>query len=95
VVSSARLHTEPRAARPVALAAVTAGVVLAVVLSVLVSFRSGGYALAGVLVAVSVARALLPVRVVGAIAVRSRALDVATTSTLAVGLAVLARTTPG
>lgn len=95
MVSSARLHTEPRGARPVALAAVTAGVLVAVALGVLSGFRAAGYVLAGVLLAVAVARAILPVRVVGALAVRSRALDVATACTLAGGLAVLARTTPG
>lgn len=95
VVSSARVHTELRGARPVALAAVTVGVLVAVALGVLSGFRAAGYVLAGVLLAVALARAVLPVHVVGALAVRSRALDVATTSTLAVALAVLARTAPG
>lgn len=95
MVSSARVHTEPRAARPLVLAAVAAGVLLAVAAGLLLGFRLAGYVLAAELAAVAVLRLLLPVRVVGALAVRSRALDVATAAALAAALGVLALTVPG
>lgn len=95
MVTSARVHTEPRGARPVVLAVVAVGLVVAVALGALSGFRAAGYTLAGLLIGVAAARALLPLRVVGALAVRSRGLDVVTASVLAAGLAVLARTAPG
>lgn len=95
MVSSGRVHTEPRGARSLVLAVVAAGVGVAVALGLLAGFRAAGYMLAAVLGAVCLARALLPVRVIGAVAVRSRFLDVATTGVLALALAVLARTAPG
>jgi len=95
VVSSARVHTEPRAARPVVLAAVAVGVVLAVAAGLVVGFRLAGYVLAVELAVVAVLRLLLPVRVVGALAVRSRVVDAGIAGVLAVALAVLTWTTPG
>ena len=60
----------------------------------LVSFRLAGLVLAAVLCAVAVARLVLPVARVGALAVRSRGVDVATAASIAVAVAVLALTVP-
>lgn len=60
----------------------------------LVSFRLAGLVLAAVLAGVALARLVLPVARVGALAVRSRGLDVATAGALAVAVAVLAVTAP-
>ena len=95
MVSSARVHTERRGAAPVVQVMVAAGVIAAVTLGVVVSFRAAGYALAVLLLAVAAARALLPARLVGALVVRSPAVDALTVLALAAGLAVLARTAPG
>ena len=65
-----------------------------VALAALVSFRLAGLVLAAVLLAVAVARLVLPVARVGALAVRSRGVDVATAGTLAVATVVLALTVP-
>jgi len=56
--------------------------------------REAGYVLAAVLAAVAVARALLPLRVVGPFAVRSRAIDVGVCGALALSLAVVSYALP-
>ena len=66
----------------------------AVALSTLVNFRVAAYALAGVLLVVAAARALLPMRLVGSIAVRSRGLDALTAAVMAVALVMLAGGVP-
>ncbi|MFP5346721.1 MAG: DUF3017 domain-containing protein [Actinomycetes bacterium] len=66
----------------------------AVALSVLRGFRSAAYMLAGLLALAALARGLLPVRVVGPLAVRSRWVDVATSGAMAIALVVLARGVP-
>ena len=60
-----------------------------VVLGVLVSASLAGVLLAGLLGVLAILRAVLPVRSVGALAVRSRGLDVAVLLLLAVALGVL------
>lgn len=60
-----------------------------VVIAVLASVPLAGLLLAGLLGVLAVLRAVLPVRVVGALAVRSRSLDVVVLLMLAVSLAVL------
>ncbi|WP_414644507.1 DUF3017 domain-containing protein [Brachybacterium sp.] len=62
---------------------------LIIVLGVLVSAPLAGGLLAALLGILAVLRAVLPIRAVGALAVRSRALDVAVLLLLAVSLAVL------
>ena len=63
------------------------GVILA--LGVLVSVPLAGVLLSLLLVTLAVLRAVLPVRAVGALAVRSRLLDVTVLLVLAISLAVL------
>ena len=87
-------ESEPRPSL-VAPVVVGAGVLASVSAGALVSFRVGGLLLAGLLGAAAVARLLLPVRVVGLLAVRSRLVDVMTLGALAVSVAVLAVTAPG
>lgn len=60
-----------------------------VILGVLVSVPAAGMLLAVLLGTLAVLRAVLPVRSVGAIAVRSRGLDVAVLLVLAITIAVL------
>jgi len=60
-----------------------------VVVGVLVSASLAGAMLAGLLGVLAILRAVLPVRTVGALAVRSRGLDVAVLVLLAVALGVL------
>lgn len=95
MVSTVRVHTEPRAARPLVLVLVALGVLASVLAGLTLGFRAAGYGLAAVLAAAALARLLLPVRVVGALAIRSRGLDLVTMGTFAAALAVLARTAPG
>jgi len=59
------------------------------VVGVLVSAASAGLVLALLLGILAVLRAVLPVRAVGALAVRSRGLDVAVLLVLAISLGVL------
>ena len=91
---SARLHTEPRGAGRLVLALLATGVLVAVAGAVLVGFRAAGYTLGVVLLAASAARLVLPVRVVGPLAVRSRLVDAATTGTAAAAMLVLSRVAP-
>lgn len=74
--------------------AVVLGAGGAALAGVLVSFRLAGIVLALVLAGVALARLLLPVAQVGALAVRSRGVDVATAGALALAVAVLALTAP-
>jgi len=60
----------------------------------LVSFRVAGLVLAAALAALALARLVLPVVDVGALAVRSRGVDAATAGALALAIAVLAVTAP-
>lgn len=60
-----------------------------VVLGVLVSASLAARAMAALLGVLAVLRAVLPVRSIGALAVRSRGLDVTVMVVLAIGLAVL------
>lgn len=62
---------------------------LVVVIGALHSASLAGVLLAALLLVLALARALLPVRTVGALAVRSRGLDVAVLLALSLGLAVL------
>ncbi|SDQ12720.1 DUF3017 domain-containing protein [Quadrisphaera sp. DSM 44207] len=71
-----------------------AGILLAALTGALVWFRVGGLVLAATLAGVAVARAVLPVVSAGPLAVRSRAVDVATAGTLAVGVGLLALLAP-
>jgi hypothetical protein len=87
----AEIEPRPGALVPVL---VGAGVLVAVLAGLLVGFRATGLLLAAVLGGCAVARLLLPLRVVGALAVRSRGTDVVTLTVLAVAVAVLALTAP-
>lgn len=60
-----------------------------IVLGVMVSVPLAGVLLSLLLLTLAVLRAVLPVRTVGALAVRSRLLDVAVLLVLAISLAVL------
>jgi hypothetical protein len=71
------------------------GIVLSALGGLLVSFRVGGLVLALVLACCAVARLVLPVAAVGPLAVRSRAVDAATSGVLALGVALLAVIAPG
>ncbi|WP_461024396.1 DUF3017 domain-containing protein [Thalassiella azotivora] len=79
---------------PAVLAAVTTAVVGAVLVALVLDFRLAAYWLASVLVVVAVVRAVLPVALVGPLAVRSRALDVAVAAVTATGLVVVAEGIP-
>ncbi|GAB3593715.1 hypothetical protein GCM10027446_16370 [Angustibacter peucedani] len=68
------------------------GVAAAVVAVTLDELRAAGYVLAATLGAVAVLRLLLPSRAVGAIAVRSRLVDVVLLAAAAVAAATLAAT---
>ncbi len=70
-------------------------VVAAMVLTVSVGFRAGGYTLAGALALAAVLRAVLPARYCLGLLVRSRQLDVATAAVLALAVLVTARIVPG
>jgi Protein of unknown function (DUF3017) len=69
-------------------------VAVSAALSVVVNFRVAAYALASLLAMVAVARVLLPVRLVGPLAVRSRAVDAVTCAAMAAALVVLAEGVP-
>jgi hypothetical protein len=66
-----------------------------VAVTVLVSFRLGGYLLAGALALAAVMRATMPERYCLGLLVRSRRTDVAINATLAVAVFVGARIVPG
>lgn len=68
------------------------GVAAAVAAVVFGQLRAGGYLLAGTLLVAALLRALLPARLVGAVAVRSRLFDVLLLLAAAAAAAVLART---
>jgi len=70
------------------------GVGVALALAVLVSFRVGAYALAALLGLAAVARLMLPIRLAGPLAVRSRVVDVLVAAVMAVTLVVLAEGVP-
>lgn len=74
--------------------AVVTLVAASLLLAVLLGFRAGVYALASLLATIAVVRAVLPVRLVGPLAVRSRLVDVTTTAALAVGLLLLVQGVP-
>ena len=74
---------------------VGAGVLVAALGGLLVSFRVAGLVLALVLASCAVARLVLPVASVGPLAVRSRGVDAATSGVLALGVGVLAVIAPG
>ncbi|WP_158257138.1 DUF3017 domain-containing protein [Kineococcus xinjiangensis] len=80
--------------REVLLHAVLVGVVLALVVVVVAGPRAGGLVLAADLLLAGVLRLVLPVRVVGALAVRSRAFDVVVALALALACAGLAWVVP-
>jgi hypothetical protein len=73
---------------------VGAGVAVSVLAGLALGFRAAGLLLALLLGGCALARLLLPVRVVGSLAVRSRGLDVVTLAALAFGVALLAVTAP-
>jgi cation transport ATPase len=77
-----------------ALLVVLGGVAVALLTTAVVGFRPGGYVLAGTLALAAVLRLVLPVHRVGALAVRSRAVDLAVLVALAVGTAVLVGVVP-
>lgn len=82
--------TSQRLAGPwLVLAAGTAAALVAVVLD---RIRLGGYLLAATFTLVALARLLLPVRVAGAVAVRSRVVDVLGLALAGVGAAILTST---
>jgi hypothetical protein len=87
-------QTEPRPSAVVPWL-VGAGVAVSVLAGLWLGFRAAGILLALLLAACALARLLLPVRVVGSLAVRSRGLDVVMLAALALGVAVLAVTAPG
>ncbi|WP_432542712.1 DUF3017 domain-containing protein [Kineococcus sp. SYSU DK002] len=70
------------------------GIVLALVLTLLAGPTPGGVLLGADLAVAAVLRLVLPVRVAGALAVRSRGLDVAILVVLAVSCLVLAGVVP-
>ena len=74
--------------------AVLAGVVLALAVTVLAGPRAGGVVLGADLLVAGVLRLVLPVRVVGALAVRSRGVDVVVLLALAAACAGLAWVVP-
>lgn len=82
--------TTPRLVGPWLL--LLAGVTAAVVAVVLGQLRAGGFLLAGALALTALLRAALPTRVVGAVAVRSKAVDVVLLAGGAVAAGVLAAT---
>lgn len=69
------------------------GVTAAVVAVTLHQLRAAGYVLAAGLGAAAVLRAILPARTAGAVAVRSRAVDVLLLAGAAMAAAILAATT--
>jgi hypothetical protein len=71
------------------IALIVLAVAICLVVAVVSGFRWGSYCLSALLAAVAVARAILPVTVVGPLAVRSRVVDVVTAGSLAAALAVL------
>ena len=83
------------AGRNVSLWWTSAGVVVALVVSLVVGTRAGAYTLAGVLVACAVARLLLPSPGPLAISVRARWIDVTILGVLAASIGLLAQLLPG
>lgn len=73
---------------------VGAGLVVAVASVGVFGFRAPGLLLGALLGACAVARLLLPPRLVGTLAVRSKVVDVATLSTLGAAVVLLALTAP-
>jgi hypothetical protein len=82
--------TTPRLVGPWLL--LLAGVAAAVVAVAAGQLRAGGYLLAGTLGGTAVLRVVLPTKVAGAIAVRSKLTDIVLLSGAAVAAAVLAAT---
>ena len=80
--------------REVVLHGVLAGVVLALVATLVAGPRAGGLVLTADLLLAAALRLVLPVRVVGALAVRSRGLDVVVLLALAVACGGLAWVVP-
>gem|GEM_PF-3995929 len=83
------------AGRNVSLWWTSAGVVVALVVSLVIGTRAGAYTLAGVLVACAVARLLLPSPGPLAISVRARWIDVTILGVLAASIGLLAQLLPG
>lgn len=73
---------------------VGAGLAVSVASVWVFGFRAPGLLLGGLLGACAVARLLLPPRLAGTLAVRSKAIDVATLSTLGAAVVLLALTAP-
>ncbi|WP_432548849.1 DUF3017 domain-containing protein [Kineococcus sp. SYSU DK004] len=80
----------PRRPGAAVLGALVAGAALALLVTVVAGATAGGIVLAADLALAAVLRLVLPVRVAGALAVRSRAVDVAVLLVLAAGCAGLA-----
>jgi hypothetical protein len=80
--------------RRLAFVAVLLVVAAAVVVSLLVDSRAGGYTLAGALALAAVLRAVLPEKYCLGLLVRSRQFDVVVDAGLAVAVAVLANWVP-
>ena len=80
--------------REVLLHAVLLGALLAMVVTAVAGTRAGGVLLAADLLVAGVLRLVLPVRVVGALAVRSRGLDVVVLLALALACGGLAWVVP-
>lgn len=70
-------------------------VAAAMVITVSVGFRTGGYTLAAALALAAVLRAVLPARYCLGLLVRSRQLDVTMAGVLALAVLVTARIVPG
>jgi hypothetical protein len=88
------VETEPRTGGRLVAWFVGAGLVVAVGSVMVLGFRAPGLLLAALLGACAAARLCLPVRMVGVLAVRSRAVDVGMMTAMAVAVAVLALTAP-
>lgn len=81
--------------RRAAFVAVLACMSLAIVATVTVGFRAGGYLLAVSLGLAAVLRAVLPSKYCLGLLVRTRRIDVTITAVLALSIAFLAATVPG
>lgn len=89
------INWEVPPSRRMAFVGVLVVVAVAMVTTVLMSFRAGGYLLALALGLAAVLRACLPPMYCLGLIVRSRQVDVAIAGVLAVAVAVLARSVPG
>lgn len=89
-----RETTQPQPRGGLVGALVGGGVLVSIAAGPLLGFRATGVLLTVLLTACALARLLLPVRVVGGLAVRSRPVDVVVLAVLAGAVGVLALTAP-